>query len=117
MTLRVIVVVLQNFVALVTNKLIARDRQKSTYSGVLGRGRIVKTQLDNAIVSKLASDNTLYTDAWRSFSTYAKSKGLVHYRFKSDGVERAKGLYHIQNVNNYHSRLKGWMQRFNGGCD
>lgn len=23
-------------------------------------------------------------------------------------------IHHIQNVNNYHSRLKGWMQRFNG---
>lgn len=34
--------------------------------------------------------------------------------FKSDGKERVKGLYHIQNVNNYHSRLKGWIQRFNG---
>lgn len=94
--------------------LIARDRQKVTYSGVLGRGRIVKTQLDKAIGGKLRSDNTLCTDAWRAFSTYARSKGLEHYRFKSDGSERVKGLYHIQNVNNYHSRLKGWMQRFNG---
>lgn len=94
--------------------LIARDRQKATYSGVLGRGRIVKTQLDKAIGAKLSSDNTLCTDAWRAFSAYAKSKGLEHYRFKSDGTERVKGLYHIQNVNNYHSRLKGWMQRFNG---
>lgn len=94
--------------------LIARDRQKATYSGVLGRGRIVKTQLDKAIGSKLSSDNTLCTDAWRAFSAYAKSKELEHYRFKSDGSESVKGLYHIQNVNNYHSRLKGWMQRFNG---
>ena len=54
------------------------------------------------------------TFVWRAFSTYAKSKGLEHYRFKSDGTERVKGLYHIHNVNNYHSRLKGWMQRFNG---
>ncbi len=44
----------------------------------------------------------------------ARDKGLEHYRFKSDGTERVKGLYLIQNVNNYHSRLKGWMQRFNG---
>ncbi len=94
--------------------LIARDRQKFTYSGVLGKGRIMKTQLDKVIGSKLSSDNTLCTDAWRAFSTYAKSKGLEHYRFKSDGTERVKGLYHIQNVNNYHSRLKRWMQRFNG---
>lgn len=24
------------------------------------------------------------------------------------------GVYHIQNVNSYHSRLKKWMDRFNG---
>ena len=24
------------------------------------------------------------------------------------------GIYHIQNVNSYGSRLKGWMRRFNG---
>ncbi len=94
--------------------LIARDRQKATYSSVLGRGRIVKSQLEKDIGSKLSSENTLCTDAWRAFSTYAKSKGLEHFRFKSDGTERVKGLYHIQNVNNYHSRLKGWMQQFNG---
>ncbi|MFJ5718202.1 IS1595 family transposase [Neobacillus sp. NPDC093127] len=94
--------------------LIARDRQKSTYSGVLGKGRIIKSQLDKAIGLKLSSDNTLCTDAWRAFSVYAKSKGLEHYRFKSNGTVRVRGLYHIQNVNNYHSRLKGWMQRCNG---
>ncbi|NYF23826.1 transposase-like protein [Sporosarcina sp. JAI121] len=94
--------------------LIAKARQKATYSGVLGRWRLVKTQLDTAIGSKLSPDNTLCTDAWRAFSTYAKSKGMEHYRFKSDGIERVRGIYHIQNVNNYHSRLKGWIQRFNG---
>ncbi|WP_339250294.1 IS1595 family transposase [Sporosarcina sp. FSL W8-0480] len=94
--------------------LVARDRQKATYSGVLGRGRIAKTQLEKAIGSKLSSDNTLCTDAWRAFSTYAKSKSMEHYRFKSDGIERVKGIYHIQNVNSYHSRLKSWIQRFNG---
>ena len=36
------------------------------------------------------------------------------YQFKSDGKVRTKGLYHIQNVNSYHGRLKGWIQRFNG---
>ncbi|WP_078411288.1 IS1595 family transposase [Priestia abyssalis] len=94
--------------------LIARDRQKSTYSKVLGQGRIVKSRLDKAIGSKLSVSNVLCTDAWRAFKTYAIEKGLEHYRFKSDGKERVRGLYHIQNVNNYHSRLKGWIERFNG---
>lgn len=94
--------------------LIARDRQKTTYSGVLGYRRIVKTQLDTAIGAKLTSENILCTDAWRAFSTYAKKKGLEHYRFKSDGKKRVKGIYHIQNVNSYHSQLKSWINRFNG---
>lgn len=87
--------------------LIARDCQKLTLSRVKGQGRIMKSRLDKAIGSKLSKSNILCTDAWRAFKTYAKEKGLEHYPFKSDGKARVKGLYHIQNVNNYHSRLKG----------
>ncbi|APH13378.1 insertion element domain protein [Clostridium sporogenes] len=40
---------------------------------------------------------------------------IQHYRIKSDGkVHVIKGIYHIQNVNNYHQRLKKWLDRFNG---
>lgn len=46
--------------------------------------------------------------------SFANEKGLSHDRFKSDGKQRVKGIYHIQNVNNYHSRLKRWIDRFNG---
>ncbi|AQQ53220.1 IS1595 family transposase [Planococcus lenghuensis] len=94
--------------------LVARDRQKTTYSRIIGQGRIVKTRLDQAIGAKLSSTNVLCTDAWRAFKSYAKEKGMGHYAFKSDSKERVKGLYHIQNVNSYHSRLKKWMERFNG---
>ncbi|WP_051317311.1 IS1595 family transposase [Ectobacillus panaciterrae] len=94
--------------------LVARDRQKMTYSGVLGRGRIRTTKLDEAIGGHISDSNVLCTDSWRAFSSYANSKGLAHYRFKSDGKQRVKGVYHIQNVNSYHSRLKKWMDRFNG---
>ncbi len=85
--------------------LVARDRQKMTFSGVLGRGRIRTTKLDEAIGSHLSNSNVLCTDSWRTFSSYANQKGLAHYRFKSDGKQRVKGVYHIQNVNSYHSRL------------
>ncbi len=94
--------------------LVARDRQKITFSGVLGRGRIRTNKLDEVIGSQLSNSNVLCTDSWRAFSSYANSKGLIHYRFKSDGKQRVKGIYHIQNVNSYHSRLKRWIDRFNG---
>jgi transposase-like protein/IS1 family transposase len=94
--------------------LVARDRQKMTFSGVLGRGRIRTTKLDEAIGGHLSDSNVLCTDSWRAFSSYVNTKGLAHYRFKSDGKQRVKGVYHIQNVNSYHSRLKKWIDRFNG---
>lgn len=93
--------------------LVARDRQKMTYSGVLGRGRIRTSKLDEVISDHLSESNVLCTDSWRAFSSYARKKGLDHYRFKSDGKQRVKGVYHIQNVNNYHSRLKRWIDCFN----
>ena len=94
--------------------LVARDRDKSTYSRTLGMGRLTKEQLNDAIGHKISKENTLCTDSWRAFKTYATEKGMDIYQFKSDGKVRTKGLYHIQNVNNYHRRLKGWIQRFNG---
>jgi hypothetical protein len=80
---------------------------------VVGQGEIVKTRLEDTISSKLSPSNVLYTGAWRVFMTYAKEKGFEHNRFKSDGKERVRGVYHIQNANSYHSRLKGWINWFN----
>jgi transposase-like protein len=78
-------------------------------------GRIVKSQVNDLIGNHITSDNIFCTDSWRAYKTYAKEKNIEHYRFKSDGKIRViKGLYHIENVNNYHSRLKKWMFRFNG---
>ncbi len=54
--------------------LVARDRQKTTLSSVLGKGRIVKKELENKIGEKLTSNNILCTDSWRAFTTYAKDK-------------------------------------------
>ena len=80
--------------------LVARDRTKATVSKVACMGRIVKTKVDTLIGSKLSNENVLVTDAWRAYKTYAKEKGLEHYRIKSDdGKHVIKGLYHIQNVN------------------
>lgn len=94
--------------------LVVRDRDKNTFSQTLGLGRLKKEQLDKAVGNKLSHENVLCTDAWRAFKTYATENEMSIYQFKSDGKVRTKGLYHSQNVNNYHSKLKRWIQRFNG---
>lgn len=78
-------------------------------------GHVVKTKVDGMIGSKLTPNNVLVTDAWRAYKTYANEKGIEHYRIKSnDGKHVIKGLYHIQNVNGLHSRLKHWIHHFKG---
>ncbi|CEH28352.1 Insertion element protein [Aneurinibacillus migulanus] len=55
------------------------------------------------------------SDTWRAYKTYAKEKGLEHYRIRSnDGAHIIRGIYHIQNVNNVYNRLKQWIDRFKG---
>ncbi len=57
----------------------------------------------------------MVTDAWRAYKTYAIENGIKHYRIKSNsGKHVIKGLYHIQNVNAIHSRLKQCIDRFEG---
>ncbi|MGM9986220.1 MAG: IS1595 family transposase [Bacillaceae bacterium] len=95
--------------------LVARDRTKATVLKIACRGRVVKAKIDNMIGSKLMTNNVLVTDAWRAYKTYSREKGIEHYRIKSNGGKHViKGLYHIQNVNGLHSRLKQWIDRFKG---
>ena len=58
----------------------------------------------------------LVTDAWRAYKTYAKEKGLQSITESNQTMESTflKGLYHIQIVNSFHSRMKKWLDRFKG---
>jgi len=44
----------------------------------------------------------------------AKALGLEHHALNTLRGERKRGAWHVQNVNAHHSRLKGWIARFNG---
>lgn len=65
--------------------LVARDREKNTVSKVTCMGRIIKSQVENTVGQYLSVDNILCTDSWRAYKTYARDKGIEHYRIKSDG--------------------------------
>jgi hypothetical protein len=94
--------------------LLPRDRTKATVSKVACMGRVVKTKVEKIIGSKLTSENVLY-QILGELIRHAKEKGIEHYRIKSnDGKYVIKGLYHIQNVNGLHSRMKQWIERFKG---
>jgi transposase-like protein len=91
-----------------------RDRSKSTFLKIIGTGRPSIQEIDQNIGNRLDNTNILCSDALVAYSRYANVHQLSHhYSFKSH-EKCTKGIYHIQNVNSLHSRLKRWLRHFNG---
>ena len=63
----------------------------------------------------MAPDAVLCSDGAKAYASFAAQHGLHHEPINiAAGVRVRAGAFHIQNVNAYHGRLKGWMGRFNG---
>jgi transposase-like protein len=93
--------------------LIARDRHGATFDAVLTTAS--KEQLGAALKPVLGSDTLLCTDGSPAFKAMAKEAGIPHQALHlKAGVRVKERIFHIQNVNAYHSRLKGWIRRFHG---
>lgn len=92
--------------------LIVRDRHGATTDAIL---HDLKAQSFTAVLSPiLAKDAVLVSDGCKGFREFPRSNGIKHVILVARRGVRARGVYHIQNVNAYTSRLKGWMARFRG---
>lgn len=93
--------------------LVARDRSGDTADFILaadGKANIVA-----ALKPILASDTILCTDGSSMLAAAAKAIGVTHRPVNVSAGQRViAGVYHIQNVNAYDSRLKNWIRRFHG---
>jgi hypothetical protein len=92
--------------------LIARDRNKATTDHILADRsmRSIATVLEPV----MAKSAVLVSDGAGAYRAFADKAGIPHVQLNLSQGEHAWGIYHVQNVNNYCSRLKGWMRRFNG---
>jgi transposase-like protein len=93
--------------------LTVRDRGKHTYGAVLSS--VSTEQLNKELQGKIVKDSVLCSDGFRSYIYFAQGNDLIHKRLNvAAGVQVIEKVFHIQNVNAYHSRLKSWMGRFHG---
>jgi hypothetical protein len=76
------------------------DRSAQSIKGVLG------PILDTSAI--------LVSDGAQAYRAFANEASILHVALNLSEGERRWGIYHVQNVNSYDSRLKGWMCRFNG---
>lgn len=93
----------------------ARDRNKTTLSKRVGSGRILMEQTDTTLTSHFKSDPVLISGAHNSYTSYTSTNDVEHIIINGSKKEYVKkGIYHLNNINNYPSRLKKWISRFNG---
>jgi hypothetical protein len=70
--------------------------------------------LTDALQSVLARDVLVVTDANPTYTAFCHAEGFSHQVVNLSQGQRVNGAFHVQHVNAYHSRFKGWLERFHG---
>jgi IS1 family transposase len=71
--------------------------------------------LQQELVGKLEKDSVLCSDGYKPYIALSAKNDLIHKRLDvAGGIKVIDKVFHIQNVNAYHSRLKLWIKRFHG---
>ncbi|MFL6709724.1 MAG: IS1595 family transposase [Massilia sp.] len=96
------------------NIVVARDRDGKTIDFIAGRGGLKAAALHDYLLPKLAPDVVLVSDANAAYKKFAREARIHHQPVNLRQGKRVIGPYHVQNVNAYHSRFKGWLQHFRG---
>jgi transposase-like protein len=94
--------------------LVARDRSGQTLDFVTGRGPVSKAQLKRCLPAVLDKDVLLVSDSNAAYRYFALEEGITHRAVNLSAGVRVDGAIHVQNVNAYHSRFRGWLRHFNG---
>lgn len=93
--------------------LIARDRYGAVIDAVLPDQ--TKISVKKALGGRLGADNILCIDGGNALWGFASDEKIpVKVILAGDYVHKGDPIFHIQNVNGYHHRLKAWMVRFCG---
>jgi len=94
--------------------LVARDRTGQTLDWVPGKGTLTPAQLHQHLLPRLAHDALLVSDGHPAYRAFARQTGVTHQAVNLRAGIRVRGAIHVQNVNSYHSRLRGWLLPFRG---
>lgn len=90
----------------------AVNRSGLSIAKVSNLGKVSTLAIHNVYDGRIAQDSIIVTDKARAYIRFADSNALNLVQLKN-GVAK-KGIYNIQHINNYHSRLKKFMNNFNG---
>ena len=93
--------------------LIVRDRTGTEADFIFEK--VEKAAVHKCLASLMSDEVVLCSDGSSLYTTFAKDAHIPHKRIvRSAGVFVVDDIFHIQNLNAYVSRLKQWLQHFNG---
>ncbi len=93
--------------------LVARDRTGATTDWLLDT--LSAETVTKALPHTLSHDTLLCSDGHPAYRAFASTAGITHRPINlTKGNRVVDKVFHIQNVNAYHSRLKAWMRHFKG---
>lgn len=90
----------------------AVDRNGFCVSKVSNLGRVSTKDIHSVFDGKIDTGSTVVTDKMNSYVRFAHTSGLDIVQVK--GGKGKRGIYNVQRVNAYHSKLKKFMAKFNG---
>lgn len=90
----------------------AIDRHGNLIMELLCKGRMSHQELERLYDGCIGDNSILCTDSHKSYVQFAHDFSLDHKRVKRG--KHKEGIYHIQHISAIHSKLKKWMDRFNG---
>jgi len=90
--------------------LVALDQVDNEMDFILNA--VTSENIDRVLAPRLASQCVLCTDGQPAYNQLCEQHHILHK--VSQNHQTVEGVFHIQNVNAYHSRLKNWIKRFHG---
>lgn len=100
----------------------ALERNGQAYGEVLGKGQPTIAMLSHAFDNRILNDSIILSDkAVGAVHYFERNEALRHITLssvanpnKKSGPPEVKGAFHIQNVNNMHTRLRKFLRSYNG---
>ena len=90
----------------------AIDRKGNAVSKVAKLGKCSIEALDLVLGGRISTESTLCSDEDSSYRKFSKRNGLRLVQIK--GGKSVKGIFHIQHLNAYHTKLKDFVASFKG---
>lgn len=90
----------------------AVNRSGLSIAKVSNLGRVSAANIHGVFDGRIDSEATLVTDTMNAYVRFANDTG--HELVQLKGGKAKRGIYNIQSINSYHSRLKKFMRNFNG---